>query len=140
MQDSAWVHKMDICGQTDRVWDVLRSARNADDTDEVMEAVCLLFLDILVGSGEGVSSVLQADAGSVVELLARNIGMRTGPLDAGYASKVTPVVSLPREPSDARYPTSAPSIARSRATRTSLPRAARPPASSLMSARRPGGQ
>ncbi|WOO81156.1 uncharacterized protein LOC62_03G004687 [Vanrija pseudolonga] len=93
MQDATWVHKMDICGQTDRVWDVLRSARNADDSDEVMEAVCLLFLDILVGSGEGVSSVLQTDAGSVVELLARNIGLRTGPLDAAYPSKVTPVVS-----------------------------------------------
>ncbi|KAL1411439.1 hypothetical protein Q8F55_002395 [Vanrija albida] len=92
MQDPAWVAKMDICGQTDRVWDVLRTARSVDE-DEVMEAVCLLFLDILVGSGGGLTSVLQMDAVSVVELIARNIALRTGPLDAAYASKVTPVVS-----------------------------------------------
>nr|XP_031863392.1 uncharacterized protein CI109_001267 [Kwoniella shandongensis]KAA5530464.1 hypothetical protein CI109_001267 [Kwoniella shandongensis] len=88
MQDESWLNKMKICGQVETVWECLFQARG-EEADEIMNAVCLLFLVTLLQSGSGLASVVQHSPAHCVSLIKDSLKIRNGPLDNNAKVKVT---------------------------------------------------
>jgi hypothetical protein len=89
MQDDGWVAKLELHGETERIFGALC---HASGDDEVMQCVVLLFLAILA-SRQGLTTLLQADASTVTTVVASNLNVKNGPLDVEYKGKVTNAVS-----------------------------------------------
>ena len=60
---------------------------------QIMDAVCLLFMATLVQSGSGLDTVLENHAQECMRLVLALLRVRSGPLDAKPADKVTTTVS-----------------------------------------------
>jgi len=90
MQEDAWVAKLDVHGETERIFEALCAAKG---TDDVMDAVVLLFLAVLA-SRNRLTSLLQGDLDGVTAIVASSLGKRNGPLDLAYKGKVTNSVGL----------------------------------------------
>lgn len=89
--DAEWVGKMNVCGQTEPVFEALAAARG---DDAVMDTACLLFLYMVVQAGISVEQLLLGQPVAVMQVLGWGLGVVGGPLDAAYAPKLTTTVSF----------------------------------------------
>lgn len=89
-RDQEWITKMNVCGQTEPVFEALAAARG---DDEIMDTACLLFLYIVVHAGISMEQILVEQPSAVAQVVAKGLGMVTGPLDKAYPAKVTTTVS-----------------------------------------------
>jgi hypothetical protein len=108
MKDAEWLSKLKMCGQVERVWEVLYALSKVGERDEVschaccasaiadrqtMDTVCLLYLALLLESGSGIDLVLRADDRVVVALVLEMLRTSTGPLDRPVEGKMPAMVS-----------------------------------------------
>ncbi|KAL7421895.1 hypothetical protein Q5752_003667 [Cryptotrichosporon argae] len=92
MEDETWVEKLRVCGQTERVFEVLLAAR-ADEKDEIGNAIVLVFLATLLrAEGGSIYTVLRGHGKDVIELCLDALDVRNGPLDKAFKGKVTAAI------------------------------------------------
>ncbi|WVQ99575.1 hypothetical protein IAU59_006711 [Kwoniella sp. CBS 9459] len=80
MLDEAWLAKMMICGQAEKVWESFYTAIG-EDQDQSMEAICLLFLGVLQRSKSGFDEIFASNPEQLVHFLFHLLKVRDGPLD-----------------------------------------------------------
>ncbi|WVR06938.1 hypothetical protein IAU60_003974 [Kwoniella sp. DSM 27419] len=80
MMDDSWLAKMKVCGQVERVWEAVNGCKG-DPVDEVITAICLVYLSILLQSGFGLEQLVQGDPAIVKNPLLSCLRTRDGPLD-----------------------------------------------------------
>lgn len=90
-RDQEWLTKMNVCGQTEPVFEALSAARG---DDEIMDTACLLFLYIVQHSGISMEQVLVEHPTAVMQVIGKGLGMSSGPLDKAYPAKVNAIVSF----------------------------------------------
>lgn len=81
---------MNVCGQTEPVFEALAAARS---DDEVMDTACILFLYIVQHAGISMEQVLVEHPTAVMQVIGKGLGMTSGPLDKAYPAKITATVS-----------------------------------------------
>ncbi|ORY32814.1 hypothetical protein BCR39DRAFT_521738 [Naematelia encephala] len=86
MQDDDWLGKMNVCGQVERVWEMLYAARGTGD--EIMDVICLVYLAALAKSGSSLSLILHSHPSSCLRLLVEQHERRQGLLDGGSKAKL----------------------------------------------------
>ena len=89
-RDQEWLMKMNVCGQTEPVFEALAATRS---DDEIMDTTCLLFLYIVQNAGISMEQVLVEHPTAVLQIIGKGLGMSSGPLDKTYPAKVTATVS-----------------------------------------------
>lgn len=89
-RDQEWLTKMNVCGQTEPVFEALAAARG---DDEIMDTACLLFLYIVVHAGISLEQVLFEHPAAVMQVIGKGLGVTAGPLDKAYPAKITATVS-----------------------------------------------
>lgn len=89
-RDQEWLTKMNVCGQTEPVFEALAAARG---DDEIMDTACLLFLYIVQHAGITMEQVLIEHPTAVMQVIGKGLGTGSGPLDQSYPGKVTATVS-----------------------------------------------
>ncbi|OCF33011.1 hypothetical protein I316_05349 [Kwoniella heveanensis BCC8398] len=81
MLDEAWLAKMMICGQVEKVWESFSGARGEEGA-ESMDAICLLFLGVLQRDRSSFEDLFISDPPQVVQFLLHFLKIRDGPLDS----------------------------------------------------------